>query len=314
MGIALFPSDGETADQLMKNADTAMYAAKASGRNTFRFFDPLMTEHAEQRLQLIADLRDAIERDQFELYFQPQINLKTGLPCGAEALIRWHHPTRGMIQPSEFIPIAERANLIIPIGEWVIRETCRFLSTLRAQGINDLLVSINLSAPQLLDHSVTTLLKAQMEKYAIPGHQIEFELTESSVMHDPDHVADHFRALQKLGITIAIDDFGTGYSSLSYLRKLPLDTLKIDRAFVADIEDDADDVEIIRTIIALAKTLGLSIVAEGVENDQQAAFLFKEGGDMAQGYLYSKPLPAKEFVSWVLLHSDGAMNRRCAHA
>jgi EAL domain-containing protein (putative c-di-GMP-specific phosphodiesterase class I) len=219
-----------------------------------------------------------------------------------------------MIQPSEFIPIAERANLIIPIGEWVIRETCRFLSTLRAQGINDLLVSINLSAPQLLDHSVTTLLKAQMEKYAIPGHQIEFELTESSVMHDPDHVADQFRALQKLGITIAIDDFGTGYSSLSYLRKLPLDTLKIDRAFVADIEDDADDVEIIRTIIALAKTLGLSIVAEGVENDQQAAFLFKEGGDMAQGYLYSKPLPAKEFVSWVLLHSDGAMNRRCAHA
>ena len=309
IGIAMFPSDGDTSGILMKNADTAMYAAKAAGRNTLRFFDSQMTEKAEKRLKLVADLKDALERKQFELYFQPQINLVTGLPCGAEALIRWRHPERGLISPLDFIPVAEETNMIIPIGEWVIRETCHYLASLRSKGIFDLLISINLSAPQLMDQGVTNLLKSLMAQYEIPGRQIEFELTESSVMSDPEHVAELFRVMQQLDVTIAIDDFGTGYSSLSYLRKLPIDTLKIDRAFVMDLEHDQEDVEIIRTIIALGKALHLSTVAEGVETEGQAAFLREEGCEMAQGYLYSRPLNAQDFEQWILSHSHGAINR-----
>jgi diguanylate cyclase (GGDEF)-like protein/PAS domain S-box-containing protein len=299
VGIAFFPEDGRDAKTLMKNADTAMYQAKEAGRNAFRFFDTSMNSRALERLDLEASLRLAIERMEFELYFQPKVHLETGDPAGAEALIRWHHPTKGLVPPGDFIPLAEETGLIVPIGEWAFRESCRYAAIWTRQDLLKGKLAVNLSARQLqhlnLMHSIETALVATK---ADPD-QIEVELTESVVMSNPGEAIAILGELRERGFSIAVDDFGTGYSSLSYLKRLPISCLKIDRSFVKDLPDDQDDAAIARTILDLARSLGLYTVAEGIETAEQAEYLNALGCHIAQGYYFAKPMPAEQFEAWL---------------
>ncbi len=299
IGIALFPDDGMNVVSLMKNADAAMYAAKAAGKSTFRFFNAAMTYRAEERLQLVSDLRLAIDKQQLELFVQPKISLATRLPCGAEALVRWRHPERGLISPADFIPLAEEAGLIISLGEWVLDQSCRTLAQLRKQGFGGMRMAINVSATQLHEGCLEDTIRAMLDAYGLEPATMEIELTESMVMNDPDRAIRLLGKLRASGITIAVDDFGTGYSSLAYLKRLPIDTLKIDRTFVLDADNNEDDAQICRTIIALGNSLRLSVVAEGVETARQADCLAEWGCQTAQGYFFARPMPAAEFLTWV---------------
>ncbi len=304
IGIALFPDDGMTVVSLMKNADAAMYAAKAAGKNTFRFFNAAMTRRAEERLQIESDLRQAIEKGQLELFFQPKICLASHLACGAEALVRWRHPERGLISPADFIPLAEDTGLIIPLGEWVLEEACRTLGQLGRHGIAPLKMAVNVSAAQFHEGGLEEMIRAAIERHGLEPGNIEIELTESMVMSDPDRAIRVLGKLRSTGFTVAIDDFGTGYSSLAYLKRLPIDTLKIDRTFVLDADADEEDAEICRTIIGLGNSLHLNIVAEGVETARQAECLAEWGCLMAQGYFFARPMPAGEFEAWLRGHGS----------
>jgi diguanylate cyclase (GGDEF)-like protein len=304
MGISVYPNDGYDGATLLKHADTAMYVAKSAGKNQFRYFDAAMNRNALERVELEQDLRHALKKGEFELHYQPKFCVSTNSVIAAEALIRWRHPRQGLLSPDKFIPLAEETSLIIDLGAWVIRSACRQVVTWQQQGIKVQSVAVNLSALQLESDSFVGLVEDILGETGVPAKAIEFELTESVVLHSPDKTVATLNRLHELGIHLALDDFGTGYSSLSYLKRLPVDTLKIDRSFIEGLPDDADDGQIVRMICALAKSVGLEIVAEGIETDAQRHFMIGLNCDFLQGYLISKPLPADEFVAF-LLRSSG---------
>jgi diguanylate cyclase (GGDEF)-like protein/PAS domain S-box-containing protein len=303
MGIGIYPNDGDDAATLLKHADTAMYVAKSAGKNQFRYFDAEMNRHALERTELEQDLRQALKHNEFELFYQPKLHVTSNAVFSAEALIRWRHPRLGLVPPDKFIPLAEETSLIIEIGEWVIREACKQLITWQSQGLGMQSVAVNLSAIQLESDSFVDLVESILRETGIPTKAIEFELTESMVLRNPERSMVTLKRLHELGIDLALDDFGTGYSSLSYLKRLPVDTIKIDRSFVEGVPEQADDSQIVRMICALAKSVRLRIVAEGIETPAQRDFLIEQGCDYLQGYLISKPLPAEEFRAFLIKSS-----------
>ena len=302
IGISMFPDDGLDAEILLRNADSAMYEAKRDGRNGFRFYTPDMTVEVRQRVMMMDELREAIEKQQFLLHFQPQVCLTTGEVIGAEALVRWMHPEKGLIPPNDFIPYAESSGQIAQIGEWVLMEACKKMSAWRAQGYNLRKVAVNISNQQLRRKSLVMLVKQALAETRCLPESLELEITESTLMQNPEDMVEELVQLKTLGVSLAIDDFGTGYSSLSYLKQLPINKLKIDRSFVRDLDVDENDRAITRAIIALGKSLNLTVIAEGVEYASQVSFLASEQCEQIQGYLYSKPLPEEEFLAYLKEH------------
>ncbi|MBI5890684.1 MAG: EAL domain-containing protein [Nitrosomonadales bacterium] len=299
IGIALFPEDGEHLEELSKSADTAMYRAKKEGRNCYRFFTAEMQARSARNLQLVNDLRHALDREQLHIVYQPQLSADGGRIVGTEALLRWQHPELGLVAPSEFIPVAEDSGMILPIGEWVIRQAVRQLKAWMAGGIEPMIMAVNLSAVQFRHANLPDMITRILEEEDLPPEYLELELTEGVAMYEPQVAIEVMNNLHERGIRMSIDDFGTGYSSLSYLKKFKVYKLKIDQSFVRDISTDPEDKAIVSTVINIAKTLGLKTIAEGVETVEQLAFLREQGCDEVQGYYYSKPLAAEQFAAFV---------------
>jgi diguanylate cyclase (GGDEF)-like protein/PAS domain S-box-containing protein len=295
IGVAAFPSDGTPAESLIEHADIAMYRAKKLGRNNFQFYTPAMNEESLERVRIESALRNALERNEFVLHYQPQVDLATGRIVGMEALIRWRHPELGMVAPGRFIGIAEDTGLIVPIGAWVMRAACAQSKAWQDAGFGRLRVAVNLSARQFGADDLLSGIEGVLRDTGLEPSCLELELTESLFMHDVSPAVDLLHRMKALGVKLSIDDFGTGYSSLSYLSRFPIDVLKIDRSFVADITHDANDAAIVASIIALAHNLRLSVIAEGVESAEQLEYLRHQGCDQMQGYYFSRPLPASEF-------------------
>ena len=296
VGIALYPGNGQSADELLMNADAAMYHAKGAGKNGYSFFDASMNSNARKQLQLLQDLRIAVEQRQFSLYYQPKFDAANGQPVGAEALLRWSHPTQGLLMPDTFIDLAEKTGLIIPIGEWVLNEACRQMREWYVLGYTDWRIAVNLSALQFCHTGLVQSVAKALETHQLPANSLTLEITETTAMSDADASMTVLQQLSDMGVDLSIDDFGTGYSSLMYLKRLPANELKIDRGFVRDLEHDSDDAAIVSAIVALGQALGLRIVAEGVETDVQQDFLTQLGCDSLQGYLLGHPLPAERFI------------------
>jgi diguanylate cyclase (GGDEF)-like protein len=298
LGIAVFPNDGASAAQLVGNASAAMNYAKEHERGSYHFYTPAMNADSWLRLSLENDLRRALERDELRLYYQPQID-HGGRLCGAEALVRWEHPDHGLLAPDRFIALAEDCGLIIPLGEWVIRSACAQMRAWRQRGLPALRVAVNLSAAQFRHRDLFGTVQAALASAGLDGDALELELTESLVMDRMVQAHILLERFHEQGVRLAIDDFGTGYSSLSYLSSLPLDTLKVDRAFVSAMVQDPRQAAIVRAVVALARSLGLAVVAEGVETQEQVEMLLREGCDRMQGYLFDAPLPPEDFVHWL---------------
>jgi diguanylate cyclase (GGDEF)-like protein/PAS domain S-box-containing protein len=294
LGISLYPGDGEDSATLLKNADTAMYRAKDLGRNNYQFYSAEMSARAFERLTLENSLRHALERREFMLYYQPQVDVSSGRITGVEALLRWRHPDFGLVSPSDFVPLLEDTGLIGAVGDWVIESACAQLAAWHRQGRNRLRMAVNLSTRQLNDPNLARRIEHILKNHEIDAACLELELTESALVHPGVAGIELLDSLERLGVRLAIDDFGTGYSSLGYLRRLPIRTLKIDRSFVRDIPHDADDVAITRAIVTLGQSLRLALVAEGVETEAQRDFLRTLGCEVLQGFLFSRPLPAEE--------------------
>jgi diguanylate cyclase (GGDEF)-like protein/PAS domain S-box-containing protein len=299
IGISIFPEDGRDTETLIKNADVAMYRAKKLGNSTHVFYSQEMNLRSLDQLKLEGNLRRAIERGEFHLHFQPQLDLASGRINGAEALLRWHHPEHHQISPAQFIPVAEETGLIIPIGEWVIDAACRQIREWLDRGLPPVRIAVNLSARQFSASLPKTVLGV-IARHGIPSDSLELEITESMLMHNADSVVAMMREFGEAGILMALDDFGTGYSSLSYLKRFPIDNLKIDQSFVRGIPADQDDCAIARAIISMAKNLRLSVIAEGVETAAQLEFLREAGCDEIQGYYFSRPIPADEFAALLI--------------
>jgi diguanylate cyclase (GGDEF)-like protein/PAS domain S-box-containing protein len=298
VGVALYPDDGADIETLMQNADAAMYQAKAAGRNLVKFFSPAMAEHTRYRLVLEACLRNAIERNELRLAYQPCIDARSGELIAVEGLLRWNSEQIGAVVPSQFIPVAEETRLIIPIGAWVIDQACRQIAQWRAENLLDIRVSINLSAIQMSDPDLLTTLRHSLVTHQVPPDRLELEITETVLMDNAENHLAVIEAIRALGVKLSLDDFGTGYSSLSYLNRFPLDRLKIDRAFVHDMLDAPADLAIIKAIIELGHELGLRVVAEGVENEHEARMLRSIGCDELQGFLYAEALSPTQLWSW----------------
>jgi diguanylate cyclase (GGDEF)-like protein/PAS domain S-box-containing protein len=290
IGISIFPDDGPDANTVLKNADTAMYHAKAAGRNNFQFFAAEMNRVTSERLSIEHKLRHAIARNELALCFQPQFRASDTTPTGVEALLRWHHPSEGLISPDRFIPVAEETGIIVEIGEWVLHTACREMKRWIDAGLTPMRMAVNVSARQLRRRDFCETVANALTVSGLPAELLELEITESSVMENPQEAVQILERLGRMNVTLAIDDFGTGYSSLAYLKLFPIDHLKIDRSFVADIETDLNDRAIAFGTIALAHSLGLKVVAEGVETEDQLELLRSNGCDEVQGYLFSKPL------------------------
>ena len=301
VGIALYPGNGLTAEELLMNADAAMYHAKGAGKNGYSFFDASMNTNARKQLQLLQDLRQALELQQFRLHYQPKFDASNSRPVGAEALLRWEHPQQGLLLPENFIDLAEKTGLIIPIGDWVLNEACRQMRIWFDQGYSHWRIAVNLSALQFCYSGLVDSVVAALERHRLPANSLTLEITETTAMSDADADADAsmvvLQRLSQMGVDLSIDDFGTGYSSLMYLKRLPANELKIDRGFVRDLEHDSDDAAIVSAIVALGQALGLRIVAEGVETDTQQSFLTTLGCDALQGFLLGEPLPAEQFMA-----------------
>ena len=298
-GISMFPANGTTFDVLLRRAETAMRAARNIARGSFRFYSEEMSKSEEERLALEADLRHAIRDRQLELHYQPKVDIATGRVRSAEALLRWKHPKRGFVPPNVFIPIAEENGLILPIGEWVLRQACAQMRAWLDSGLPPLRVSVNLSAKQFRHGDLTAVVCSALEDAKLQPDYLELELTESSIMHDTESSAATLQLLSTMGVHISIDDFGTGYSSLSYLWRLPLDKLKIDRSFVRELISNPDDVAIVKAIISLAHSLRLGVVAEGVETQEQLEHLRELGCDQYQGFYCSPAVPPDAFVALI---------------
>lgn len=298
IGITLYPLDEGDAESLIRNADTAMYHAKESGRNTFRLYTAELHVRAARRLALASGLHHALEWEEFVLHYQPQVDLRTGRLVGMEALLRWNHPEEGLIPPMEFIPVAEETGLIVPIGEWVLKTACTQIRVWGKQGFPPLRVAVNLSMQQVNHQVLIETVRRALAEAGIEPQYLDLELTESILMKGPQTTAC-IEALDEIGVNFSLDDFGTGYSSLSYLKRFPIDHLKIDRSFVHDIATDPDDAAIVKAVIAMARALGMKVIAEGVETSEQLELLRGEGCDMIQGYYCSKPLPADELTELI---------------
>jgi diguanylate cyclase (GGDEF)-like protein/PAS domain S-box-containing protein len=296
IGVSIYPDDGMDAETLIKNADTAMYQAKENGRQGYRFFKPAMNVRAVERQSIEEALRRALKRNEFALHYQPKIDLRTGKITGAEALIRWHHPERGLVAPVDFIPVAEDCGLIIPIGNWVLREACRQARAWLDAGLPVTTMAVNVSALEFNDDNFLDGVLSILEESGLDPSLLELELTESVLMKRVDSTAFTLQTLRERGIKVAVDDFGTGYSSLSYLRKFPIDSLKIDQSFIRQISADGDDTTIVTAVIEMARSLKLRVIAEGVETVEELTFLQARQCDEAQGYYFSRPVPAEQFA------------------
>ena len=299
IGISVFPSDGDTTDDLLKHADTAMYHVKANGRSNYEFFTFEMNKAVEERIMLTKDLRQALINNELELYYQPKICVKSRSISGIEALVRWNHAKLGFISPEKFIPIAEESDLILLLGAWVMKTAFKKILDLHKQGFTHLKMAINISAKQLEPEGFIKQVSDALTLYQIHSDMIEFEITESAAMTDPSKSIRRLHKLRALGIELAIDDFGTGYSSLAYLKTLPIQVLKIDKSFIMNLETDEDNAAISKATIALAHSLGYKVVAEGVETDFHEKFLTKHKCDVLQGYFYSRPIPSKELEEFI---------------
>jgi diguanylate cyclase (GGDEF)-like protein len=297
IGISIYPFDGRDSDTLLRNADTALYHAKENGRNSFHLYSQSMNEKAFEKLSMGSQLRKALHRKEFEIHYQPKLAAQTREIAGAEALIRWRHPVRGLLQASEFIPLAEETGLIKPIGEWVLRTVCAQISIWLKEGLPVVPVAVNLSPLQFGQGNLASLIARILAETSLDQRYLELELTESAIMENQQEADDSLAELRLLGMNISIDDFGTGYSSLSRLKSFNLDALKIDKSFVLNCSENPDDRAIITAIVAMARSLELKVVAEGVETEQQLAFLRELGCDEIQGYYFSKPIPPQEFAS-----------------
>ena len=296
IGVALFPQDGQDPDTLLQHAELALYRAKAQGRGQYRFFEPAMDDEAQARRRLERDLRQALEQGDFVLHYQPQLDLASGRLVGAEALVRWNHPERGLVPPGEFIPAAEANGLIRPLGAWVLREACRQATAWRERGW-DLSVAVNLSPAQLRHRQLLPLIGVALEAAGLEPARLELEITEGVLMENVEQQGDGLlRGLTADGVRLALDDFGIGYSSLAYLRHLPVKTIKIDRSFVRDLGQDPDALALVRAIVSLGHSLRKRVVAEGIENATQLALLRELGCDEAQGYYIARPLNAAQFA------------------
>ncbi|HWH89591.1 MAG TPA: EAL domain-containing protein [Pseudomonas sp.] len=296
VGIAVYPGNGENAQELLMNADAAMYHAKGGGKNGYSFFDASMNTNARKQLQLLQDLRAAIEHNQFSLHYQPKFDAANGRPVGAEALLRWAHPVHGLLMPDKFIDLAEKTGLIIPMGEWVLNEACRQMREWYVLGYTDWRIAVNLSALQFCHAGLVQSVAKALATHHLPANSLTLEITETTAMSDADASMTVLQELSDMGVDLSIDDFGTGYSSLMYLKRLPANELKIDRGFVRDLEHDSDDAAIVSAIVALGQALDLRIVAEGVETGAQQDFLTRLGCDSLQGYLLGHPMPAERFM------------------
>ncbi len=306
LGVSVYPKDGVDSQSLLKNADTAMYRAKDAGGNNMQFYAHEMNARALARFTIEGGLRRSLERDEFILHYQPQIDVLTGKVVGMEALLRWQPLDKPPMPPAEFIPIAEETGLIVPIGEWVLRTACAQTRLWQEQGYAPLRVAVNLSARQFKQKNIVSLVKKVLEETACRPEWLELEITESVVMEDPQSATDTLQELSDMGVHLSIDDFGTGYSSLSYLKRFPIDTLKIDQSFVRDISTDADDAAIARAVIALAHSMRLEVVAEGVETIEQLDYLRAQGCDLMQGYYFSRPLPPGEIEKFLKMNKSRA--------
>ena len=296
VGIAVYPGNGQTPQELLMNADAAMYNAKGTGKNGYRFFDASMNSNARKQLQLLQDLRAAVELNQLRLHYQPKFDASNGRPVGAEALLRWEHPVHGLMPPDTFIELAEKTGLIIAIGDWVLNEACRQMRQWYLLGYTDWRIAVNLSALQFCHAGLVKSVASALLRHQLPANSLTLEITETTAMSDADASMTVLQELSNMGVDLSIDDFGTGYSSLMYLKRLPANELKIDRGFVRDLEHDSDDAAIVSAIVALGQALGLRIVAEGVETGVQQDFLTQLGCDSLQGYLLGHPLPAERFM------------------
>jgi len=301
IGISIYPDDGETSIDLLKYADAAMYKAKDEGRNNFQYYSSDMTEKAFERIMLETNIRQGLENEEFVVYYQPQIDGTTDTMIGMEALVRWNHPSMGIVSPAKFMPVAESSGLIVKVDRYVMKHAMQQVSDWYAQGKKPGVVSLNLCIQQLQQKDFFEVLKSLMIETQCKAEWIELEVTEGQVMTRPEEAIKILQEISNLGIRLAVDDFGTGYSSLSYLKRLPIDKLKIDQSFIRDLPDDEEDIAISKAVISLAENLNLKIIAEGVETQEQKEFLVENGCSLIQGYLYSKPIPAdelqKEFLS-----------------
>jgi EAL domain-containing protein (putative c-di-GMP-specific phosphodiesterase class I) len=296
VGISLYPHDGTTVDSLFQNADTAMYQAKAQGRNRFCFYSIEMHAAALEQLTLSSYLRHALDRHEFHLHYQPQINLATGRLAGVEVLLRWQHHELGLVEPDRIIPVAEETGLIIPIGSWVLETACLQAAQWIKQGLPEIRIAVNLSTRQFRDPGLIDTIRAALQQSGLPPRLLELELTERMLIENQGSSLDTLQALKALGVTLAIDDFGIGYSSLSYLRHFPLNRVKLDTSFVQDIAEHSDDAAVIvDALVVLAHSLNLTVIAERVENTEQVMFLLQRHCDELQGFYFSQPLTSQDF-------------------
>ncbi|MCP5221530.1 MAG: EAL domain-containing protein [Zoogloeaceae bacterium] len=305
IGISLYPNDGDSTTELIRQADAAMYQAKSQGRNTFRFYTAALTEAADQRLAMEGRLRRALQAGEFVVHYQPQFVAATGEVVGCEALVRWQDPDGGLVPPANFIPLAEDTGLIVPLGRWVLETACAQAQAWREAGVADLVMAVNLSGRQLQQRDLVSVVAEALERSALPPDRLKLELTESMIMDHGDEAIALLHSLKALGVSLSIDDFGTGYSSLAYLKRFPIDEMKIDRGFVRDTPDNASDAEIVATIVAMGRNLKLRVVAEGVETQQQLDFLIGLGCNACQGYLVSPGLSAADFERFLAHERHG---------
>ncbi|KZZ36722.1 hypothetical protein A3756_12405 [Oleiphilus sp. HI0086] len=299
IGIAVYPNGGNTVDQLIQNADVAMYHVKGRGKDGYQYYSEDMAIHTSNRLSLERDLRNALERNQFKVYYQPQISAKTGKTIGVEALVRWQHPERGLIYPGEFIPLAEETRLMSDISDWVLHSACKEIKSWIDSGQSDIRLSVNFSPLQVEHPRFVQRLLSSLRQADFPPGNLEIELTENVIMNDLENMTQKLRQLSEHGVTIAIDDFGTGYSSLNYIHKLPIHTLKVDQSFIKDIEDTHDDACIVNAIVSMAHGLKLNIVAEGVETETQLSYLKSLGCQEIQGFYFGRAVPGRDALEQI---------------
>ena len=302
IGITIFPTDGDSPEALLTNADIAMYHAKEQGRDNYQFYTADLNARILERVALENDLRHGLEREEFVVYYQPQVNIKSGQIVGMEALLRWQHPDRGLVMPMEFIPAADETGLIVPLGEWVLRTACAQTKAWQDAGLSSLRIAVNLSTRQFQERDLAERVAQVLEETGLDPHRLQLEITESAAIQDVDYTAKTLQHLKEMGVQIAIDDFGTGHSALSYLRRFPIDVVKIDRSFIRDLTTNPGDAELANTVIVMAHNLQLQVIAEGVETEEQLAFLKERSCDEMQGYLFSRPVPATELEALLAKH------------